>query len=65
NLNGPLSLFVSGDLSLDGCMQAMYNGFIYDLPAPGSTEWLYLITCGHHVGIFATWWVILPLNARC
>jgi len=67
NPNGPFSLFIPGELTLDSHMQAMYNNFIYDLPGPEDTGQLYLITRGCRVGIFASWWVNIsckPVHAN-
>jgi len=55
NPNGPIGSFSPGKLSLDGHAQHVYNGFIYDIPLPGETGQLYLVTIGHRVGIIAGW----------
>jgi hypothetical protein len=52
---GPHDKFVSGELSLDGRCQVMYNGFIYDIPHHNPTNEVYLVTRGRRVGIFASW----------
>ena len=52
---GPISLFVPGGLTLDGRVQHMYNDFLFDVPHPGATGRLYLITRGKRVGVFADW----------
>ena len=54
NSNGPHHLFVPGGISKDGCNQAMYCNFIFDLLSSGSMlEKLYVVICGHCVSIFS------------
>jgi len=55
NPNGLIGSFTPGELSLDGHAQHVYNGFIYNIPLPGKTGQLYLVTVGHRVGIIAGW----------
>jgi len=55
NPNGPISSFTPGELTLDSHAQRVYNGFVYDVPLPGETGQLYLVTVGRQVGIIAGW----------
>ena len=55
NLNGPIGLYVPGELTLDGHVQCMYNSFVYDIPLPSASGQLYLVTVGCQVGITAGW----------
>ena len=55
NPNGPLDSFTPGKLSSDGHAQRVYNGFVYDVPLPGETGQLYLVTVGRRVGIITGW----------
>jgi len=55
NPNGPISSFTPGKLTLDAHAQRVYNGFIYNVPLPGQTGQLYLVTVGRRVGIIAGW----------
>ncbi|KAF8127381.1 hypothetical protein EV363DRAFT_1172307, partial [Boletus edulis] len=52
---GPHLLWIPGALTVDGCCQQMYNGFLYDIPHEEETGQLYLITRGRRVGIFVSW----------
>ena len=55
NPNGPFCLFMPGRLTLDGCLQTMYNNFLYDLLLEHEIRWLYAITHSRQVGVFASW----------
>ena len=55
NPNGPFGSFTPGELSLDRHTQRIHNGFVYDVPLPGETGQLYLVTVGRRVGIIAGW----------
>lgn len=55
NLNGPIGLYIPGELTLDGHVQCMYNSFVYDIPLPSASGQLYLVTVGCQVGITAGW----------
>lgn len=55
NPNGPIGLYVPGELTLDGHAQCMYNGFVYDVPLPSENGQLYLVTVGRRVGITVGW----------
>ena len=55
NPNGPIGLYIPGELTLDGHAQCMYNGFVYDVPLPSENGQLYLVTVGRRVGITVGW----------
>ncbi|KIM67519.1 hypothetical protein SCLCIDRAFT_21051 [Scleroderma citrinum Foug A] len=46
NPNGLFGSFTPGKLSLDSHTQHIHNGFVYNVPLPGETGQLYLVTVG-------------------